>query len=111
MSYEGYYQAVCEKGHRFDMDVYHEARCECGAKAAFVNSVDDTNCDSYGIVRPEGWEHFLIEAERTETCSCCNHTKVVALARYRIPTESEINGFRQRKEVLDSGAWVWINLG
>jgi hypothetical protein len=58
VSYEGYEQALCEKGH------YHEFDCRdnitefvcdavfddkpCGSKIKTVNDVDETNCDGYG---------------------------------------------------------------
>lgn len=67
MSFEGYYQVLCKNGHYWeDAYCYHvhspgeepcpacdpeEWRCDdCGAKRAWINTVDDTNCDDYGKV-------------------------------------------------------------
>jgi hypothetical protein len=58
MSFEGYYQLICENGHYQTEDVnhfqehIHTLRCDaCCAPFAWNNIVDDTNCDSYGYVK------------------------------------------------------------
>ena len=48
MSFEGYYQILCKKGHLSTLDVYDDFEekqweCRCGAKVAWVNMVDTTN--------------------------------------------------------------------
>lgn len=46
MSYEGYTEYLCEKGHYLARDVYADALaslCTCGARLAFVHEVDETN--------------------------------------------------------------------
>lgn len=63
MSYEGYIQSLCEKGHQGpDIDCYSSSseeikqhKCQalvegeqCLASLGWTNSVDDTNCDSRG---------------------------------------------------------------
>jgi hypothetical protein len=72
--------------------------------------VDDTNCDSYGYISDEGWRSLLIEEQKTETCPCCAHTKVVALARYRNPKIGEAYQLRMRRETLDNGEHRWVNI-
>lgn len=51
MSFEGSLQCICPDGHYFDTPAYMSSQCDtCGKKAAWVNVVDDTNCDSVGEI-------------------------------------------------------------
>ena len=47
MSFEGYYEYICERKHRFSCDVYSDSddsNCpHCGGKKAFSHLVDQTN--------------------------------------------------------------------
>lgn len=48
MSFEGYHEYLCERGHRSQVDVYDDqpSVCRhpnCGARLAFWNMVDETN--------------------------------------------------------------------
>lgn len=61
MSYEGYYQCICEKGHRFDVDVYNKESCPCGSKTVVFNSVDETNGYDVGYIIEEDWDKFKIK--------------------------------------------------
>lgn len=113
MSYEGYEQVLCKNGHLEQIPApwwSNEYKCHCGEGVMFTNSVDDTNCDSYGIILEEGWKSLLIEEEKTETCSHCNHTKLVSHARYRKPTARDLKRIRMRREVTDNGDNVWVNI-
>lgn len=96
MSWEGYYQAICANGHRFDYDDYMgydgSHTCDCGAEAIFSNSVDQTNGPSQGEIID--WNVFLISPEVTNTCECCGNVKIVEKAKYRIPTEEELKKYR-----------------
>lgn len=58
MSFEGYYQHICQNGH-YGTEPYDYAgdappwKCdECGAESAWCNRVDDTNCDNCGYIEP-----------------------------------------------------------
>lgn len=56
MSYEGHEQLWCSNGHYSECDAYDDVpkTCRfCGAEIVFSNSVDDTNCQSYGYIRPK----------------------------------------------------------
>lgn len=108
VSFEGYDQCICEKGHLFTTPHWGDRVCECGAFTAFFNSVDDTNCDQYGTIID--WSSLLIEGEKTETCPCCKHTKTVDQARYRIPTDAELKKLRLRRETDDQGNDHWVNI-
>lgn len=93
MSYEGYTQNLCENGHRFDVDVHarygKEPLCPiCGRRAAWSNSVDETNCEAAGFIPEEEWDHFLHTREETEVCNL-GHTHIVKHATYLIPTEEQ----------------------
>jgi hypothetical protein len=77
MSFEGYYQVLCEKGHLHHRDCYGWSDvsaqawvCDslvdgkpCGASIGWDNLVDDTNCDAYGKV-----EMVEMTARITKTC-------------------------------------------
>lgn len=93
MSFEGYCQCICEKGHRFNTpyDYAGDASdcCPCGAQVALCNVVDDTNCDQYGVVTDDDWTPFLLTPERTQTCNL-GHRHVVEAATYRVPTKDEL---------------------
>jgi hypothetical protein len=112
MSYEGYEQHICVKGHRFDTPASFmfddELKCHCGAASAWFNSVDDTNCDSNGCILD--FSSFLIEGRKEETCKCCGHTKVIEEARYRVPNDTEANALRCYREQNDAGEQVWYRL-
>lgn len=82
MSYKGYYQCICENGHRFDYDVHNRENCECGAKAVFSNSVDQTNGYEEGYVSDKDWEKFRISSEDVKS------------PIYNIPTDEEIESLR-----------------
>ena len=48
MSFEGYYQCICENGHYFEIDVNEERdKCvDCFSPIVFKNIVDETNSES-----------------------------------------------------------------
>ena len=75
MSYEGHVQHICANGHRFDTDCRDtETKCDCGAASAFHNDVDDTNCESWGVIPDYEWEKLLLTPEvrffGTSICIC-----------------------------------------
>jgi hypothetical protein len=94
MSFEGYYQAICTNGHRFDFGVtydWDEVETEicdeigCGAHVAWWNLVDDTNCDRNGEIPEDEFE--VLTPEVIETCDKCKNTHRVKEATYKIPTD------------------------
>lgn len=55
MSFEGYFQLWCIKGHYFIEDAYadHMTECPiCKSKMLYENLVDDTNGDNFGYLIP-----------------------------------------------------------
>ena len=55
MGYEGYVQVLCENGHlsqeSHDVDIIECLAPGCKAeKIAFINHVDNTNCDEFGVI-------------------------------------------------------------
>jgi len=93
MSYEGYEQHICEKGHHFDTPAAYamedeKVECSCGASSVWCNSVDDTNCDEQGVIPAAGWETLKLTDEVVKTCSL-GFKHVVQEATYRVPTEAE----------------------
>lgn len=92
MSWEGYDQIFCMNGHYFTACEFwspdYNNVCDCGAKPALINTVDETNCDEAGVIPDEVLKTLIIKDVQTETCNL-GHTHVVAEAIYRIPTEEE----------------------
>lgn len=89
MSFEGYLQCICENGHYYESVVISrmeapESCDECQAGAAWMNIVDDTNCNTYGEIPMELLEkHFLKSpgSEKEEPI-------------FRIPTNEETDSLR-----------------
>jgi hypothetical protein len=102
MSYEGYSEAICKNGHRYQFGDYNESDEEdnklcphCGAGIAFENMVDCTNVNDEGKFSEEGWKSLLISDEVKRTCDM-GHEHIVNSAVYRIPPSSEwMERFRQ----------------
>lgn len=88
MSWEGYEQCLCTNGHYFISGPHNPHNCpDCECFAVFINTVDDTNCDSFGEIPLEALQQ--VAAAVTETCSHCGHVKLIASPRYRVPTADE----------------------
>lgn len=109
MSYEGYNQFICKNGHRFDAHENYGSqrdRCDvCQAEPAWCNSVDDTNCESDGVILD--FSSFVIEPEQKETCNL-GHAHVIKHARYRVPSKEEAQALRhywdgEKHHKLDAG--------
>ena len=83
MSFEGYYQVLCENGHLHFVDVYDFPDtwiCSCGKKAAWKNMVDQTNNEDEGAIN--------LEVEQEAVICICEKCKVEHIAkevRYKIP--------------------------
>jgi endogenous inhibitor of DNA gyrase (YacG/DUF329 family) len=104
MSFEGYYQALCENGHLSIYDAYEliERKCPyCNKSTVWTNLIDETNgCDYTDCELPEkekqicrlhgcGWvELEIVEEAKIETCPTCGHTKTLEPARYKIPEKA-----------------------
>jgi DNA-directed RNA polymerase subunit RPC12/RpoP len=93
MSFEGFYQVLCEKGHQYTLDVYGDPKPEkskcvvCGGKANWWNLVDTTNgsWDDKGK-RIDGLIKLRVNTKaKKKTCPYCGYTRVVKVATYKIP--------------------------
>jgi len=84
MSYEGYQQCLCAKGHYRAFDAFfelEESKCSCGAPIVFVHQVDQTNDEGVALT---------FECDKpavTETCPCCGNVKVLEEETFKIPTK------------------------
>lgn len=93
MSWEGYGQNWCEKGHYFigpagyDGDPTH---CNCGAKIQIGQIVDNTNGLEDAVIPPHVVESLLLEAEEVQTCNM-GHQHVTKRACYRVPSKEELS--------------------
>ena len=94
MSYEGYVQMLCERGH-YEIKNAHDNKNDncyaCGAPFIWFNNVDDTNIDNHGFIE---MKQFLMNPAITETCTHCKHVKEVAAEVYRVPTDEEVKKSR-----------------
>ena len=96
MSYEGYEQFLCAKGHYWCEDCHDDPGVcdECGGPAIWCNSVDVTN-GSYETIngeerRIDGHVELEVDVEAmTNTCHCCGHVKTIKEERYKIPDEGQ----------------------
>lgn len=91
MSYEGYVQNICKNGHYFSSSdswgSEHDETCECGSAAAWKNSVDDTNGQSYGEI-PDGiLRKFYMRTDDVVKVCDLGHRHVVQERTFRIPGE------------------------
>jgi len=95
MSFEGYNQLLCKKGHYFNLDVYEERDIEdikcpfCGENVAWYNIVNVTNGsyeDGVNGERIDGYIDLKVKAEaKTCTCDKCNSVHVIEVETYEIP--------------------------
>jgi len=113
MSYEGRIQVICQNGHygvreaSYDLDT-EEASCQCGAKLAWFNSVDDTNCEAWGEI-PETvlQEKFMVSDEMVQVCNL-GHSHIVIPRIYRVPSEEEAKALRTFRPDGGDGSAVLV---
>jgi len=85
MSFEGYYQLVCKRGHESWCAAYDPLPALCGSRLCnepviWSNLVDQTNGSGGGRVVLR-----LVESTQFEVCKCCGNTSITEAARYEIP--------------------------
>jgi hypothetical protein len=67
MSYEGYTQYLCEKGHLTTLDCHSDLDlCACNSKMAWINQVDETN----------GCEATTQEHKSGKRCPSCGYVEL-----------------------------------
>jgi hypothetical protein len=100
MSYEGYTELLCSKGHKWSRDAYstfcQDQRCSvCGSEEVFRHEVDQTNgieLDENGIPFPHTVPHPFEETgweDRWQEDHYGN-TYAVKIPLYKIPTTQTI---------------------
>lgn len=90
MTYSGYYQVLCNKGHLEELDCFlfeiENSKCFCGESIVFYNSVSSTNGEDWGSI---DFSRFILTGEVRETCNL--HVEhITQHATYRVPTNQEI---------------------
>ncbi len=94
MSYEGYSQNLCSKGHYWEADESYNGKISTckfrNTEPVWSNPVDDTNCESYGEIDMEALRTNLAVLQK------CNlgHDHEMTSATYRIPTDEETTQLR-----------------
>lgn len=94
MSFEGYHQKLCRKGHYFTEDaettlyVGETEKCPtCGEKFVWNNLVDVTNGSYEGSIRID--KYIALEIDKETKCKECGHTLEIT---YKIPkTKDKLN--------------------
>jgi hypothetical protein len=86
MSFEGYNQYLCKKGHLSEVDVYfdEEKKCHCGDKYVWRNQVDQTNgmyCECGGGYCTETFD---------EECEWCDGGRIDGYVALEVDTPEEI---------------------
>lgn len=84
MSYEGFEQYLCPKGHTWNMSCFdiEEAICPiCKEKAIWENSVDETN-GTYDENGNDITGYIELEVLSKEECQCCGKIKE---ATFKLP--------------------------
>ena len=92
MSFEGYYQVLCENGHYTAFDVFDEPEKQecgiCGASRAWENLVDQTNgsYDDDSVTRIDGHVDLeMVNDGVLDRCVTCGQPTAVEPPKYRIP--------------------------
>lgn len=92
MSFSGFYQCLCAKGHAFDVDCFEAhssiACPHCKKSVAWWNLVDTTN----GFELEDCVELKESHAAINFTCGHCNQTKLVEPVRFFIPLDKGHKG-------------------
>lgn len=97
MSYEGYDQELCAKGHYQDVDCLERVYlgdgriCNiCKEEIVWWNPVDETNgCECDAGCGEHSCDPKSLEVDKpAETCKCqCGHVHVVKQVTYKIPSK------------------------
>ena len=90
MSFEGYYEALCEDGHLTNIDQFSDLEtgdpCSvCGKPIKYIHVVDQTN----GIEDETHLKLAVVSPEVRETCSCCGHVSVKEPAKYSVELDEK----------------------
>lgn len=89
MSFEGYYQKLCSKGHYLSVDVYNESQFEvcpiCKGPFVWENLVNTTN-GSYDDEDERIDGYIPLEVDKITHCRECGH---VIECTYKIPKKEE----------------------
>lgn len=87
MSFEGYYQILCNKGHYDTLDIYQtdeplkEKCAKCFGKIVWYNLVDTTN-GSYNDNNERIDNYIKLKVKSKKVCNKCNSTLEIL---YKIP--------------------------
>ena len=86
MSYEGYSQFLCKKGHLWHLDCMEdETRCPiCKGEVAWKNSVDVTNGSFYENKRIDGYVELKVKK-----ITCCDKCGTILETTYHIPRQKK----------------------
>lgn len=80
MSYEGYDEYLCTRGHLRVFDCRDDSKglCSCGAELVFVHAVDETNCDGEPTT-------FVVKTPAVFKVCDLGHTHMIEEPTYEFP--------------------------
>ena len=90
MSYEGYTQGLCAKGHYSQWDAYDTIpkKCQytgCKEKIVWTNAVNLTNGSYEGNERIDGFVELKIKSRKVCKCKKCGNVHSPEYITYKIP--------------------------
>ena len=100
MSYEGYIEQLCSKGHYTTADAYDkDDKCwVCKSEIVWTNNVDQTNDNGY----PFGEARLKVKTEQAKhKCPTCGHERVSARTTYHMPTDNDMRQYYEYYEDLE----------
>lgn len=90
MSYEGYTEFMCRKGHAFTKDAYEalpESCGACGDPIVWAREVDVTNGEDPADPGTLPSKLRIKEQAKYETCPTCGHRELTEEALYHVPED------------------------
>ena len=95
MSYEGFEQALCAKGHYHHYDCYSTTpkKCQikgCSEKIVWRNMVNLTNGSYEGNKRIDGFVTLKENGNNKCKCKCCGNVHNKVTSTYKIPKKGRI---------------------
>lgn len=98
MSYEGYEQYLCKKGHYWTLDAQETIWCDCkqkcpicGEEEVWSNMVNVTNgsFDDESGERIDGYKKLELIEKHSSACNDCGKENLCVCSIYKIPEDDE----------------------
>lgn len=104
MSYEGHIQIITKKGNYDVQDDFGGNRYEREPQGAWLNRVDDTNCEAYREIPCEVLKKFYLIKEAVYKVCNLGHNHSISKDVFRIPGKE--SKYLQHQQVYVDGWYV-----